>query len=385
MRISCVLGPFLPAPPILGGAVERVWFNLCREFARSGHEVTLISRRHPDLANEETVDGVRHIRVSSADAPKSRLLYRLLDVAYAARVCAILPLSDVTITNSVALPLFIPRRRAGKICVSVGRFPKGQMGIYRRADRLQAVSRAVARAIVEQSPSVAGRVKVIPNCLATTFSLRRSGERGERDKDILYVGRIAREKGLEPLMRSFLSIEGHADWRLILLGPSDAAAGGDGAAYRAELEALASGAQGRVVLEKPIYDEAALFERMRRAEIFVYPSLSDTGESFGMAPLEAMACGCAVIVSNLECFHDYLVDGGNGLTFENRDHSERGLARNLMRLMDAPELRNRLGLCAIMSSSSFDVEAVAAHFIDDFVELQGADQASKSCHDGRRR
>src|SRR6516162_1672033 len=134
MRITCVLGPYLPVPPLRGGAVERIWQSLCVEFARLGHEVTLISRRYDNLPIEEVSSGVRYIRVRSTDAPSSKLLYRLFDIAYAVLICAVLPVSDVTITNSVFLPLFIPRRRAGKIYISVSRFPKGQMAFYRRAD-----------------------------------------------------------------------------------------------------------------------------------------------------------------------------------------------------------------------------------------------------------
>ena len=43
MKITIVLGAFFPVPPLMGGAVEKVWFALAQEFARLGHEVTQIS------------------------------------------------------------------------------------------------------------------------------------------------------------------------------------------------------------------------------------------------------------------------------------------------------------------------------------------------------
>ncbi len=49
MRITIVLGAFFPVPPIMGGAVEKVWFALGQEFARRGHEVVQISRTHSTL------------------------------------------------------------------------------------------------------------------------------------------------------------------------------------------------------------------------------------------------------------------------------------------------------------------------------------------------
>ena len=65
MRVTIVQGPFLPVPPLSGGAVEKIWFALGKEFVRLGHTVTQISRHFPGLANVETIEGVRHIRVGS--------------------------------------------------------------------------------------------------------------------------------------------------------------------------------------------------------------------------------------------------------------------------------------------------------------------------------
>ena len=63
MKITIVLGAFFPVPPLLGGAVEKVWFALGQEFVRQGHQVVQISRRHPDLPESEVIAGVRHARV----------------------------------------------------------------------------------------------------------------------------------------------------------------------------------------------------------------------------------------------------------------------------------------------------------------------------------
>ena len=69
MRITVVQGAFLPVPPLLGGAVEKVWFNLGKEFARRGHEVTHVSRAFKDLPAHEVIDGVSHRRISGFASP----------------------------------------------------------------------------------------------------------------------------------------------------------------------------------------------------------------------------------------------------------------------------------------------------------------------------
>ncbi|SIQ00594.1 Glycosyltransferase involved in cell wall bisynthesis [Rhizobium sp. RU35A] len=370
MKINCVIGPFLPIPPIRGGAVERIFLAVCEEFAKRGHEVTMVSRRFPGLANEEIVDGVRHLRVPSNDAPSNRVLYRLLDLKYALTASKALPRADVTITHSVSLPLLIPKARAGKIYVSVGRYPKGHMGIYKRADRLQGVSSFVTEAIKQQSPSVAHLAKTVPNCLSQVFSEAVAEGRGPRLKQILYVGRIAREKGIDLLIDAFARLkQTDTQWTLKIVGPHEVNQGGDGAAFLEELRSRAGAAIRDIDFAGPVYEELKLKEVMQKADVFVYPSVATTGESFGLAPLEAMACGCAVVVSNLECFRDYLVDGANGVAFDHTDRTGDSLAGTLQRLTEKAEVRDALAAGGLVTARKYSPQSVADLFLKDFETL----------------
>jgi glycosyltransferase involved in cell wall biosynthesis len=370
MRINCVLGPFLPVPPLMGGAVERIWQNLCVEFAAQGHQVILISRCYGELPPQEVVSGVQYIRVRSANAPKSKLLYRILDVLYAARVCLMLPKGDLTITNSVSLPLIIPRRRAGRIYVSVARFPKGQMGFYRRVDRLQCVSSHVAHSVSQQSPSVSALVKTIPNAISSVFASALEDRRNPRSKEILFVGRIAKEKGIDILLRAFALVHrSFPEWRLTIIGPHEVELGGDGEKYLAELVSLSNKIGAPASFVGPIFDEAALVGRMKNCEIFVYPSVAAKGEALPLAPVEAMACGCAVVVSSLDCFNDYLVDEVNGLIFNVSDASGSDLAEKLLLLVGEEELRKDLGTEAVRTARQFTCANVASQFLEDFATV----------------
>ena len=156
MNITIVQGAFLPVPPLLGGGVEKTWFDLAPEFVRRGHRVTYFSRRFESLPDEETLDGVRHVRVPGFDAPRSMVRYRALDAIYAWRVRRRLPPADIVVTNTIFLPVFIRDPSQGRLYVHVARFPKGQMRLYGHAARLQTVSGAVAEAIRSEYPAVAG-------------------------------------------------------------------------------------------------------------------------------------------------------------------------------------------------------------------------------------
>ena len=354
MKITCVLGPFLPVPPVRGGAVERIFQNLCEVFADIGHDVTIVSRRFESFPNQEIINGVKYLRVASFNQPKSMILYRLLDILYAIRVCFALPKSDVTITNSVSLPLFIPRGRAGLIYMSIGRFPKGQMAAYRRVDRMQTVSTHVGDAVCRQSPSVCHLVKTVPNALSKTFASAIDENRGSRSKEILFVGRIAREKGIHLLVQAFKQAHvAFPEWRLTIIGPHLSTQGGDGEACLNELKTLAADLGSSVVFVGPVFDEAELVRQFKRCEVFVYPSIAGRGEALPMAPVEAMACGCAVVVSALDCFNDYLKDGINGLVFDERDGSAIDLANKLISLMRDEALRDRMGKAAMRTAQSY--------------------------------
>src|SRR5262249_48557791 len=154
-------------------------------YRAAGHDVTIVSRQYKYFPDNETVDGIRYIRLPSFDRSASLPLNLVRDFRYARRVARSLPPSDITITNSFALPLVLPRSRAGKIYVQVGRFPKHQMFLYSGADRLQAVSSAVADAIARQAPWLKRKLTVIGYALSDANFHAPS----RRPPTVLYVGR----------------------------------------------------------------------------------------------------------------------------------------------------------------------------------------------------
>ena len=78
------------------------------------------------------------------------------------------------------------------------------------------------------------------------------------------------------------------------------------------------------------------------ADVFISTSWC---EGFGLPPLEAMACGCAVICSDAGGVNEYALWGKNSLRFEPRD--ERGLKYALIRLIEDENLRNKLSIMGL--------------------------------------
>ena len=369
MNITIVQGAFLPVPPLLGGGVEKTWSDLAPEFVRRGHRVTYFSRRFESLPNEETRDGVQHVRVPGFNAPRSMLLYRMLDACYAWRVRRRLPPADIVVTNTIFLPVMIRNPQPGKLYVHVARFPKRQMRLYRHAARLQTVSGAVADAIRAECPSASDKVRVIPNHLSSHPPPLDAAELdAPRPRRILYLGRIHPEKGLDILLRAFGSLP-DKDWRLRLVGPVDARRGGGGPGYKAELDALCAPFRDRVEWVDFVSGDE-LIRQYRESSIFVYPSVAEKGETFGLAPLEAMALGCATVVSGLECFRDFLVDGETGLMFDHRvPRPEETLRTQLQKLAGDETMRVRLARRGYETARQFTRERVATLYLEDFESL----------------
>lgn len=368
LAITIVQGAFLPVPPLLGGAIEKVWYALGKEFVARGHRVTHISRAHPDLPLQNTDDGVLHRRVRGYDAPSALWKLKLLDLAYSRRACAALPESDVLITNTFWLPAIERRRSRGRPYVHVGRYPKGQLRFYPQRAILQTVSEPIRAAILREV-SDASRVRVIPYPLAPAYLVPCR----EAEPVILYAGRLHPEKGVHLLIEAFgrlIESSSANPWKLRIIGPWKTTQGGGGEAYRLQLDAQARGIRGNVEIVEPIFEQARLVEEYQRASVFVYPSLAEFGETFGLAALEAMAAGCAPIVSGLGCFSDFVRHGENGLIFDHRAADPvRTLTDALTELTSHHERREQIRSAAWQTARGYTLDEIATRFLADFATV----------------
>jgi glycosyltransferase involved in cell wall biosynthesis len=380
MRITIVLGAFLPVPPTMGGAVEKIWYALAQEFARRGHEVRIVSRKMRDQPSDETVHGIRHLRVPGFDTPRSLVWLKFLDLLYSRRVMSILPPADILITNTFWLPMLVRDSSRGKIYVHVGRYPKGQMRFYRRATRLQAPSNAVGRGIASEAPQLSEKVEVIPYPAPGSTSAAPPPI-ANRNKIVLYVGRVHPEKGVHLLIDAFVrgTRAAFKDWKLMIVGPTETRFGGGGTDYLARLKGLVAEVGDRVVFVGSIFDSVALEQTFRDARLFVYPSLAKRGESFGLASLEAMTHGCAVVVSNLDCFSDFIRDGETGFVFDHRSTSPvESLRQKIDNIMSNEAALSRVAEAGQRKSAEYSLPRVADRFIADFSSLIQESDAARN-------
>ncbi len=376
MRITIVSGFLLPIPPAAGGATEKSWYQLARRFAAQGHSVTIISRRWPGWSNDETTDGIRHLRLKGYDHRAKLWQNLLLDFIWSWRVFFALSDADIVVVNAVALPVWLGQLKssAGRVVLLAGRMPKGQYRWYRHIARVLVPSSTVLGRVVAENPSLAAISRVCGYPIDEA-RLRRSAVSPSGVLTLGYVGRLHEEKGLRLLadaLKRVAATPGLPPWRVLLCGPDDVARGGSGPAFRNQLEqTLRSFLPAEAVnFSAPQFDDAALARVYQSIDLFCYPSLAEEGETFGVAIAEAMAAGAVPVVSALACFTDFVADENNGLVFDHRapDASAR-LAMALTRLLQEPALRQKLGGAAAQTAHRYDYGTFAGDLLADFGQL----------------
>ena len=366
MRITILQGAFFPIPPILGGAVEKMWYSLGKAFAAKGHKVFHISRQLGELPEFEEQNGVQHIRVKGYDTPKSGLVLKLRDFLYTRKALHILPKnSDILVSNTFWAPILLPDDLKRVCFVDVQRMPKGQMKYYNATARLRANSTPVADAIRNELPeSKHAKVVMIPNPLP--FVPLEGVDILKKKKVILYTGRVHPEKGLDLLIKAFKQTD--QSYHLQIVGPWEISAGGGGDAYINYLRQLASNYP--VDFVGPVFNTEALNSYYKEASIFVYPSVAEQGETFGLAPLEAMAWGCVPVVSNLSCSQDFIQQNQNGLIFDHRSpDAVQQLAYAISQLQVNAEWRTNLSQQALTVRHTHSISRIADLFLDDFEQI----------------
>lgn len=378
MKITIVCGFFLPVPPVAGGAVEKMWWRLARLYAARGHTVTMISRRWPGWADQETKDGVQMVRLGGYSHRKKLLWNLLLDALWGLKVFFALPAADILVTNTIALPVFVRRfkARAGLLVVNVNRFPKKQLRWYHDVARVQAASGIIAAAARQQAPALAPVIRLTPNSIDTSaFTGPRATRDASRPVRIGFLGRIHPEKGLLTLVQAAALLAEDRTlppWQLMLRGPLDVPRGGGGDAFAGQLRAAAPALweDARVQLLPPLFDARELADAYRDLDIFCYPTEAAEGEAHPVAVLEAMATGLAVVASDLSCFADQLRNGTNASLVPPGDPA--ALAAALRRLIREPATRIAFGTEARATIWALDDAAIATQHLDDYAALLDA-------------
>ena len=112
----------------------------------------------------------------------------------------------------------------------------------------------------------------------------------------------------------------------------------------------------------PLQDQKGLKRYLEQAEGYIFPSL----EPFGIAPVEALACGCPVIAYGNGGALDYVIDGENGVLFGKQ--SVNSLRQALKRFSTLKFDENKVRKSALPFSEKYFKEKLKALIVEKVKE-----------------
>lgn len=223
------------------------------------------------------------------------------------------------------------------------------------ADAVIAVSHSTKQDLIRLFRVPDDRVQVIYNGVdPTEFRKRLTTEALSRygiDPSVpylLYVGRLARHKGLAYLLHAITYMDPGYQIVLCARQPDTPAIAGE---MKALIEQASTHREGIVWIQETL-EKTALIELYSHAAVFCCPSLY---EPFGLVNLEAMACETAVVATAVGGIPEVVVDGETGflvpieqmpeIPYKPRDPDQfaQDLAEPINHLMADAVLRERMG------------------------------------------
>ena len=192
------------------------------------------------------------------------------------------------------------------------------LGTFQRRIAIYVALTAFQRQLMIDGGLPAERIRVISNFLEPDPGIGNGPRSG-----ILYVGRLAEEKGVGVLLRA------------AALRPGMIRVAGDG-----PLQSLAkrAGAVGDIEYLGPL-ERLPVLEELRRAIALVLPSI--WFEGFPLAVLEAYATGTPVIASRIGSLAEIVEDGVTGMLAE--AHDAEGLGERLRWAACHPQEMDEMG------------------------------------------
>jgi glycosyltransferase involved in cell wall biosynthesis len=172
---------------------------------------------------------------------------------------------------------------------------------------------------------------------------------------VLYVGRIAAEKGIEHLVEAARALP---DVHVVLAGPDDR----HGTLALVEAAQIDPRTAGRIHVLPAT--EGPPFDLYRRADVFV---LASGGENFGLVAAEAASVGTAVVVSDRTGVASSFADGEALVVPYDAEATVAALAR----VLGDEALRRRLGAGALRAAARSTWDAAVDAQLAIYAEAVG--------------
>ena len=314
------------------GGIESVSRVLAEKFAAAGNDV--------------------HVITQSAGAAVPGANYSVTRRPSIAHLLVLLRRCDLFFQNNISLRSLIPALILRKPTLVVHQtWLQSTSGVVGWNNRIKhGLLRSVTNVAI--SKAVADRISAHSFVIGNPYDDRifRSVPNLARDKNLVFVGRLVSDKGVDLLLHALKLLQNDnlfPDLTIVGSGPEEE-----------NLRRLAT----ELGLDRQLTfagqkSGAVLAEILNRHRILVVPSR--WAEPFGVVALEGIGCGCVVVGSEKGGLKEAI--GPCGLTFENGNI--HALADQLKRLLNDSNLQAKLRDHAAEHLAKFQSDAVAAAYL----------------------
>jgi len=388
----CMVGFYqYPIPPIRGGSLAIVAYELSRAFVKKGHYVSVLSVKDPLLPDYEEKEEarIRYFRLYTTPVLHSNSLFEHALSCLNYSLYTLIKIVSISTVNIVQCydPLILPFLKVSKILQNklaivgfgMGGLSQGWNALRRPnwrflslAERVVVPSQFLKRCVVANLTIPEERVVVIPNGVnIIRFNPKFQGDevRGKyglgNSPVILFVGRLHPQKGVDFLLKSIPLVQKRVtDVKLLVVGPLT------GGPFEERLRRLISKLRLRNVIFTGTVD---VFEELPKiyAACNVFSCPSAWGEAFGNVAIEAMASGKPVVATRSGGLPEIVEDGKVGYIVPRM--REKELARALIEILEDEDLQKRMGRAARKrAEESFSWDTVATRYIKLYEEVINA-------------
>jgi glycosyltransferase involved in cell wall biosynthesis/folate-dependent phosphoribosylglycinamide formyltransferase PurN len=242
--------------------------------------------------------------------------------------------------------------------------------LLRRADVFVAISSVLGRELEDHGVDPA-KICIISNGVdverfspanpADQERLRRTLDLPLYRKLFVYTGRLVSYKGLPRLLRVWRGlIASNPDVELVLVGEGSEDIHNCEAELHRFVEEHALGDQIRFT---GMVEDVA--DYLRASDAFVFPTEQ---EAFGLAAVEAMACGLPVVSTRAGGLADFICEENGAIAVESDDELREGLQR----VIDEPDLARELGRRGRETACRrFSLESIRDRYLEFILDERG--------------
>jgi len=348
--------------------ITNVVFNVTKELARRGHQVSVYASDMLDLHGNNSLR-VNHLVINGVDVYYSRSVLRSKTFIVTPSMISLLSknidnfdiihIHDARSFQGISTYLFAKAKNVpyvfqphGSYLSSLSDSPSKTVAkitldklvsgeIIGNASRVIALSRVEAEQYKRMGVPEE-KIAIIPNGidlseyanLPPKGSFKKKFGIKEEEKIVLYLGRIHKLKGIDFLIKAYALMVKNLRFKdvlLVIAGPEDG--------YLGDAKSLVS---SLVVSDKVLF--TGLLSEYEKRSAFVDSSIVISPERFNvflLVPLEAATCGKPVIVSSTNYISHMVREGGFGFSVKYGDINE--LAEIMGKMLNNDDLLREMG------------------------------------------